>query len=261
MTKTVPRPRVHLAIAAAIVLLMCIPALAQAQGTHAVAPGAALADGIAAGPDGNVWYTEFHSRRIGRVTPTGKIRRFGVTTRGPAAIAAGPDGALWFTEFGDRIGRITTAGKITELPVPFGNYRGITAGPDGRLWFVDKDGDKVVAMTTAGVVSVVPLPMGSTPQEIVTGPDRNLWVTLHSRQAIARITPAGQVTEFPLPSGGGNPAGITVGPDGALWFTGEHHRRPRGCITRPARRDRVSVPEFPARFLHRGRHHLRMACP
>jgi hypothetical protein len=28
---------------------------------------------------------------------------------GPAGIAAGPDGALWFTDFADKSGRITTA--------------------------------------------------------------------------------------------------------------------------------------------------------
>ena len=31
----------------------------------------------------------------------------------PQDIAAGPDGNLWFTEGGNRIGRITTAGVVT----------------------------------------------------------------------------------------------------------------------------------------------------
>src|SRR5438128_1529458 len=40
----------------------------------------------------------------------------------PDGIAAGPDGALWFTEFnGNKIGRITTAGVITEFPIPTSN--------------------------------------------------------------------------------------------------------------------------------------------
>ena len=207
-----------------------MPALAQAKTSHAPAPGAALADGIAVGPDGNVWYTEFHSLRIGRVTPTGKIQRFGVTSRGPAAIAAGPDGALWFTEFGDRIGRITTAGKITELPVPFGNYRGVTTGPDGRLWFVDKDGDKVVAMTTAGVVSVIPLQMGSTPQEIVTGPDGNLWVTLHSRQAIAASPRPARSPSSRCPPAAATPPGSRSARTGPC---GSRRTRPPGSGASP----------------------------
>jgi virginiamycin B lyase len=52
----------------------------------------------------------------------------------PYGIAAGPDGALWFTEYqGNKIGRISTDGSIEEYPLPTleaGPF-GITAGPDG----------------------------------------------------------------------------------------------------------------------------------
>ena len=54
----------------------------------------------------------------------------------PEEITAGPDGNLWFTEFsGNQIGRITTAGIITEfaIPTPASVPVGITAGPDGNL--------------------------------------------------------------------------------------------------------------------------------
>jgi hypothetical protein len=38
---------------------------------------------------------------------------------GPNGIVAGPDGALWFTEYsGNKIGRITTGGSITEYRSP-----------------------------------------------------------------------------------------------------------------------------------------------
>jgi virginiamycin B lyase len=35
---------------------------------------------------------------------------------------------------------------------------------------------------------------------------------------IVRITPAGVITNFLLPAGDGSPGGLTVGPDGNLWF-------------------------------------------
>ncbi|WP_439953445.1 virginiamycin B lyase family protein, partial [Escherichia coli] len=36
----------------------------------------------------------------------------------PQGIAAGPDGGLWFTEVAaDAVGRITTDGKVTEFPL------------------------------------------------------------------------------------------------------------------------------------------------
>ena len=58
----------------------------------------------------------------------------------PQGITAGPDGNLWFTEFlGNKIGRITTAGVITEFPIPmpFSGPHDITTGPDGNMWFTE----------------------------------------------------------------------------------------------------------------------------
>jgi streptogramin lyase len=58
---------------------------------------------------------------------------------------AGPDGNLWFTEFhGNKIGRITTDGVIMEsIAKPgIGTY-GITAGPDGNIWFTESNGNAI----------------------------------------------------------------------------------------------------------------------
>jgi virginiamycin B lyase len=60
----------------------------------------------------------------------------GVTGQ-PAGLAAGPDGNLWFTGgFESKVGRITTSGSVTEFP-SVGGFGGITAGPDGNLWFTE----------------------------------------------------------------------------------------------------------------------------
>ena len=51
----------------------------------------------------------------------------------PEFIVAGPAHALWFTEFfTDKIGRISSDGKMTEFPVG-DDPEGIAAGPDGNL--------------------------------------------------------------------------------------------------------------------------------
>src|SRR6516164_7664211 len=64
-------------------------------------------EGIAAGPDGNLWFAEESGNRIGRITPGGVVTEFGTgitSGSGLGGIAAGPDGNLWFTEAGgDRI--------------------------------------------------------------------------------------------------------------------------------------------------------------
>src|SRR5450432_3397082 len=57
--------------------------------------------GIARGPDGNLWFTEFGGNRIGRITPSGVVTEFsaGITANAaPYGITAGPDGNLWFAE-------------------------------------------------------------------------------------------------------------------------------------------------------------------
>src|SRR2546425_875899 len=54
----------------------------------------------------------------------------------PWGIAAGPDGNLWFTELlGNKVGRLTTDGLFTEYLIPTRDSfpREITAGPDGNL--------------------------------------------------------------------------------------------------------------------------------
>ncbi len=100
--------------------------------------------GIAAGPDGNLWFTEQAANQIGRITH-GR-RHHGIRhphgQQQPLDIAAGPDGNLWFTEyFGNKFGRITTAGVITEFAVTTaGNPLGIAAGSDGNLWFTEQNG-------------------------------------------------------------------------------------------------------------------------
>lgn len=72
------------------------------------------------------------------------------TSSGPFGIATGPDGALWFTEYPvNQIGRITTAGVFSEFDVPTAGSgpSAITAGPDGALWFNESSGNKIGRVT------------------------------------------------------------------------------------------------------------------
>ncbi len=66
------------------------------------------ATGIAAGPNGNLWFTESNGEKIGRISPSGTITEFPVPTayNQPDGITAGPGGTLWFTEY-SKIGRFT----------------------------------------------------------------------------------------------------------------------------------------------------------
>ena len=96
--------------------------------------------GIAAGRDGNLWFTETHANRIGRITPAGAVTEFSTVVCCPTGIAAGPDGALWFAESNGssppygQVGRITTGGSVTEFSQGISAYSApeeLVAGPAG----------------------------------------------------------------------------------------------------------------------------------
>jgi virginiamycin B lyase len=176
-------------------------------------------DGITKGPDGNIWFTEAFSGKIGRITTTGIITEFSASAGFLYSITAGPDGNLWFTDSNNAVGRITTSGEVTLFPVPTasGGLYGITAGPDGNLWFAENGVNKIGRITTTGVVTEFPLPAGGGPYGITAGSDGNLWFTGCGGGGIGQITTAGFVTCFPAPYGGNM---ITTGPDGNLWISG-----------------------------------------
>ena len=180
---------------------------------------------IAAGADGNLWFTEQTANRIGRITPTGQITEFSIPPAEgfPSGIAAGPDGNLWFTaNAGDKIGQITPAGQITAFSIPTTDSEplGIAAGLDGNLWFTEDFGDKIGRITPAGQITEFSIPTaGGFPSGITAGSDGSLWFTESGADKIGQITPTGQITEFAVPTAGGEPLGIAAGADGNLWFT------------------------------------------
>ena len=101
----------------AIGLLAAVACAAQVTFTEYLVPTATVfPDQIAAGPDGNLWFTEPSGDKIGRITPAGVITEFLASTgSNPLGITAGPDGNMWFTEeVANKIGRITLAGVVTE---------------------------------------------------------------------------------------------------------------------------------------------------
>ncbi len=197
--------------------------------------GGADPEGIAFGPDGNLWIVEEAAAAIARMTPTGQVDVFRLPSGFalPDWIVSGPDQNLWFTERAGfagldqpRIGRITTSGVITEFdfPTPGAAPMAIAAGPDGNLWFTEEDAhvSRIGKITPTGVMTEFLL--GSTsngtplaPQGIAGGPDGNVWFTESTSGRVGRITPDGDIAEFDLASFS-TPVGITLGPDGRLWY-------------------------------------------
>ncbi len=190
-------------------------------------------EGITSGPDGNVWFTDRHTGKIGKVTTSGTVTEYKLLSgsSSPREITAGPskESALWFTD-NDNIGKVTTSGTITEYPLPKESEPvGIAVGPDGNLWFTDYHTGgtgKIGKITTSGTITEYSLPKeNSNPWAITAGPEKEsaLWFTDYNTTTgtdeIAKTTTSGTITEYPLPKER-TVDDITVGPDGNLWFSG-----------------------------------------
>ncbi len=180
--------------------------------------------GVTSGPDGALWFTEFFTNKIGRLTAGGAFTEYPITTAnsGPTAITRGGDGAVWFIEYSaNQIGRISTSGVVTEytLPTPQAGLDAITAGPDGAVWFTENLANKIGRISPSGVLTEYTLPTPlSAPYGITAGSDGAVWFTETGTNKLGRITSAGLFSETFVPTILSGLTDITTGPDGALWF-------------------------------------------
>jgi hypothetical protein len=155
----------------------------------------------------------------------------------PFGIAAGPDGNIWFAErASNKIGMIDLADgtyAFTEFDIPTDNTQpvGIVAGPDGNVWFTESGYGQIASIDVAGgtyAITEYPLPgVFPFPQAIIAGPDGNMWFTETGGPGgygnnLGYIDLAGGtygITELPVPTPNSSPVGLTVGPSGNdIWF-------------------------------------------
>ena len=188
------------------------------------------------GPDANIWFAAVAS--IGSITATGTSptsHTYALATNlntltNVDGLTTGADGNLWYA------GNATTVpemlvGSFSPSSHTATNYQttfdafpfGITSGPDGNLWFAQlrepTAQSAIGKVTTGGSFTNFPLtsmPYYQTVSDIVTGPDGNLWFTEDCESNLGRVTTAGTITEYPSTIHTWN---VTVGSDGALWYT------------------------------------------
>jgi len=113
-------------------------------------PSTAGSNGIALGPDGNMWFGGGNSgpdgsQVIGRITPTGEATLFPTgASSNPFGVALGSDGYLWFTNYlgNNTIGRMYTSTR--QLPVNCGTLP-TTIAAQGETVLLPRD-----CLTNAG---------------------------------------------------------------------------------------------------------------
>ncbi|MGD0284245.1 MAG: SMP-30/gluconolactonase/LRE family protein, partial [Candidatus Saccharimonadales bacterium] len=177
---------------------------------------------IVDGPDGNVWFTEMESNKIGYINPnTRQITEFNLPQgdTDPTGMTKGSDNNLWFTgELSDKISKITPAGAVTvySLPTSFVQPNSITAGPDGNLWFTIYGSNGIGVMNTSGTL-LNEYNVTGGPEGISVGPDGNIWFCeQNAKQVVKMNINTGAVTNYPVTYA---PEDTAPGPDGNVWFT------------------------------------------
>jgi virginiamycin B lyase len=130
---------------------------------------------IAAGPNGQVAFSNSNPQEVGLLSPGGSPQSLNRTGGDPFGLTFGSDGAYWVAEFGgNRLARVTTDGQVTTLTgfpdAPQGTQgpRQIVAGPNNTLWTtIDKPGDapnsKIARITDVTLPVVTPPPTGELP--------------------------------------------------------------------------------------------------
>ncbi len=200
--------------------------------------------GVTAGPDGNVWFTEYNNHAIGHMAPDGTggvalSTPLGLTNPTdnpsvlgsyPSEITVGPDGNIWYAdEGGGKIGMVpltaTKSSQIMEFALsdPGAGPCGIAAGPDGNIWFAEQNGPYIGKLSlqagTYGSITYYATPTSMANPNEMTSARGALWVTEAAPNKIARVLVDGSFTEYSIPTASADPYGITLGPDGNLWFT------------------------------------------
>jgi streptogramin lyase len=214
---------------------------------------------LAVGPGGRVWVT---------VPDSDKLTWFDATSASPSShdvatgsgsncgafgIAAGGNGRMYFTLPTDGVcsGNVSQVGYVNDDgsgTVTKGGAVGrafdlVVSG--GKLFVPDFDGNVVrrlsADLATESTVSTGP----GSPQGVAQDGAGNIWTSLFTGGKIARFpaSQAGGSATVLTPTGGtlANPAGLTAGPDGAMYVAGGGS----GNLVRVAAGDRFSFFAMP----------------
>lgn len=193
--------------------------------------------GITSAPDGNVWFAELNGNRLGHAVPGTFPASGSVVECGPLpAAASGPADVtvatgspkVWFDEVGstNEIGSVDTSNcQYSEFLIPTANAgpSGLTADQSGNLWFAEFNTAKITKMTIGGSFTEYPTGLSnSAPAAVAIAGDNSVWYLDSGRNSVGHLTfPGGVATfvDYGIPTNPSDPVSMTLGPDGALWFT------------------------------------------
>ena len=211
----------------ATIALLLLPAVAGAYVVQDRGGLLSSTNGLALGPDGNLWVTEYGNGTVVRMTPAGRVlQRFPVGSQ-PTSVATGPGGRVWVAGTGS-----TTlywidaqAAAPTVHPVPIGGTCGptaITSGGNGRMYFAapctgDPGNSRIGSVRDDGTDLDAQTGRGTAFDLEVSG--GKLFVPDFAGDIVRRLRLSDLGIESTVTTGVGNPDGIAVDGSGRIWVT------------------------------------------
>lgn len=186
--------------------------------------------GLAADRDGHIWYTGNYAGLIGKLdAKTGHVTEY----RMPDPRASDPHtpvldqhGILWFTvQRGNMVGRLDpSSGKIElrEVPTPDATPYGMAINHEGVPFFCEFGANKLASIDPRTLrIREYALPSGARPRRLAIAQNGAVYYSDYARGYLGRLDPeTGEVREWASPGGpGSKPYGITITPDGMVWYS------------------------------------------
>lgn len=195
---------------------------------------------IAAGPDGNVWFT-LQGKKVGMITPAGTVQEFELKgVEGPIGIASGPEGRIWVVSTGKAASFLPANPTGTEEDFESALINAepnIVLGPDGLFWVASNN--KVAKFSPAnfkGTIVEVKLTGELSPKDIdVSGSliaiSDNNAEAVTEKGRIVTFTTAGVQKDFAIP---GSSQGLAGAPSGQIAYSSPGAKPEQsGLITPP----------------------------
>jgi virginiamycin B lyase len=186
--------------------------------------------GLVADRDGNIWFTAVFKGYVGKLNPTtGEITEYHMPdprARDPHTPVIDQLGIVWFTtEESNFVGRLdprTGEIKLKQVPTAHAVPYGIAVLPSGVLYFCEFGTNKLASIDPQTMaITEYPVPEGARPRRLAVAVDGTIYYSDYERGYLGHFDPiTKKVEEWKSPGGAGSqPYGITVTPDGIVWYS------------------------------------------
>ena len=179
---------------------------------------------IVTAPDGNMWFVERNTNKVGRVSPAGQVTEFdlGEQTVDDSTVkdvAIAPDGTVWVAyDSGWRVKAINAAGQTVRGPYVFNSpyAEQIQVAADGTPWVTMNYDEEFVARVVGDQV----LASDNSPEcqeALGRAADGSMWCRTDGGLTHLNADATGGVS-YPVNNYAAYPYAIAAGPVGSIWF-------------------------------------------